>query len=1433
MSENLPLINFKRDYVPSPLSNPNHFRTYYENGVYRQNPTFGETLSASFGYMYSPLANWAVAHSDPEYTRVDENYLNSDAFNKAVEGFAPEYHSYLAGANNANHMEFLKNTIKAGQERREILADSPLFNQFVAGFFDPVNFIALPFGGPALGIARSATRVGAGVGVIVAGQEAVRIPLDPDASAYDALFSVGTGILFGGVMGGAFGASAKLRTQIQTKAKEEVIEANKVYDVPDAPEIELHKQTRITDPDKLGLKDKDSQTLISDRDAFQKKIKGRESQNEQLQQQILFFKTIDKQPDGLKPVQDISLPVQFGNFTDYFNKGVRTAALNEYVSAKVAGESTGFKVAKMNLIAKWEKKHKKKAPNNLKDETIVVGSKQDLLRTFAVGQPKDVQQLIKDIAKLRNEIRKRNVATVKAMSRQQTRPILEAYIQNKGLPDEDNFDVVYQRDFEKFVETPIIPLVKQVHKMGGRVLEANGWRGDSKFNDVGVRYLDKDGKEQFLKLSNRKHLEPLMDGKKGFFPLLDANGNPLPRAKKFTNQFYDARRNATGRLGNRIQANNRAISEFQDKVKQLETEQRLRLKEKYEFDINYVSNMFTDGALKWAYKSIPTPMKSIISSTKIPDSVKEMALKLANDYGMAYTFQIAGKALGGSVFMAKGKHIGEVTTLKRNLLDIWRKDRLQISDYQTSDAILTIKKAVKNYTGKEGGFNKADETFADFSKRMADHYIINNTDNLTAGEKSAVELIKKHFQAQEKKLVDEGLIGDTRPLKSEIDIHKAEIDRIQDMIENGALIYDKKTNSFNRRELSQKAVDYFQKERLPNLNRTIKNLESEIDLIATTKGALENFFPRYWDREAIKRNKDRFIGILQTHLLNKKYYYYKGKNREPKAEPITKEQTEKRANEIYDEIMDMKDVMDFDEGFFGANVSKHMRHRKIDIPNELVKDFIVTDIQAVATAYAHRTMPIYEFKRKFGYKDQEDFITEIRERMIMNNNTEDDINEAVMLMNVMYERVVGRVIDSPDKMSFVTFNALKIAARFSYLGQAGLAAITEVGALFLNHELRTIRNSLLDFMDDSFARNISKKDAQIMGEMGEITMGQAHMRIEAGSDRPNMLNPSFWDKAQHLFFMGNGLGPITHILKWWDSMSRGHTIIDYALKVKDGTATPTEISWLAKYDIDADSAKLIADSPHKIGRNGTRYADISEWPNQTAKERYGEALAGGIMNTIMMSTPADKPIMMDGRVYVKHHIAKKWGYPEDSKVKGYSRMESGILSAPFQFYTYAFAALNKITVAYASGHAKNRALSAMVYLGLGYWAVKMKTPEWAWDKMDYEDRFMRAFDQSGIAALYSDIYYTSMHTVNALGGPDIGLGFINPKFQDTQVGALVGITGSAPSVAQDYFLALQEFATGDTGKGMKDILSATGISRFYWWRDSMQELGRTLDKTFD
>ena len=36
--------------------------------------------------------------------------------------------------------------------------------------------------------------------------------------------------------------------------------------------------------------------------------------------------------------------------------------------------------------------------------------------------------------------------------------------------------------------------------------------------------------------------------------------------------------------------------------------------------------------------------------------------------------------------------------------------------------------------------------------------------------------------------------------------------------------------------------------------------------------------------------------------------------------------------------------------------------------------------------------------------------------------------------------------------------------------------------------------------------------------------------------------------------------------------------------------------------------------------------------------------------------------------------------------------------------------------------------------------------------MDFEDQFARAFDYSGIAPLYSDLFYTAMATSLALGG---------------------------------------------------------------------------------
>ena len=48
--------------------------------------------------------------------------------------------------------------------------------------------------------------------------------------------------------------------------------------------------------------------------------------------------------------------------------------------------------------------------------------------------------------------------------------------------------------------------------------------------------------------------------------------------------------------------------------------------------------------------------------------------------------------------------------------------------------------------------------------------------------------------------------------------------------------------------------------------------------------------------------------------------------------------------------------------------------------------------------------------------------------------------------------------------------------------------------------------------------------------------------------------------------------------------------------------------------------------------------------------------------------------------------------------------------------------------------------------------------------MSAQDRFARAWDASGITALYSDLFYQTLHTSLALGGPNITNGIIAPKF---------------------------------------------------------------------
>lgn len=234
--------------------------------------------------------------------------------------------------------------------------------------------------------------------------------------------------------------------------------------------------------------------------------------------------------------------------------------------------------------------------------------------------------------------------------------------------------------------------------------------------------------------------------------------------------------------------------------------------------------------------------------------------------------------------------------------------------------------------------------------------------------------------------------------------------------------------------------------------------------------------------------------------------------------------------------------------------------------------------------------------------------------------------------------------------------------------------------------------------------------------------------------------------------------------------------------------------------------------------------------SQGTLENFRTAMNSGIGNTVLMGTPADKPIAVDGVFYVPMHVAKQFGMKEDAKFKGYARIENGLLSMPFQFLSYSLAAANKITASIAQNQIKNRGIAIAASMGLGYMGMELKYQDWQMDKMSFTDKIARSFDASGVAALYSDLFYTSMGISMALGGPDVGMGLIKPKFKQDKnyLDAITGVAGAGPSYAVDVARGVGTFLSGDYGEGAGQIIRRLPFAQLHFLKDTTNETARAF-----
>ena len=944
-----------------------------------------------------------------------------------------------------------------------------------------------------------------------------------------------------------------------------------------------------------------------------------------------------------------------------------------------------------------------------------------------------------------------------------------------------------------------------------------------------------------------------------------------------------------------------------------------------EFDASIAPSIFTDS---WLYTAVTTPMKRILTDETIPSSVKLNTLRIANDAGILLTGNKKGQALDSSVFQDAKLHEGEWVAVYDNLQKIWGES--------TGAGVVDT----MDYMWKRSDF----ETWLAEVDRKA----IQKVKPANDFESRAIENLNEFYRGWEAKLNEEGLIGNKPYYERFIVNQERRIEGVQKRLETAR-------NTEYRQRLEAQLVRMSDE-----LDDARAQLEELSQMGPITPANEDVYRPRYWDRDAITNEREGFKNVLvDWYRENPETVIYNEKSK--KYEKVTlqsdPESLARRADETIDNILGQSDPLDPDAGYFGMGKSKHFKHRTLDIPNSLVLNYIERNPVKIMKAYVHRTAPKYEFSRKFGGRSIDDVLDDTFNEMMDQGVPIEKAYAAMKDMRHLHDRVVGTVLRNPDSWDQKTARVLRDLAQLNYLGSAGISTITEPAKIMMEHGVGNSFRGLFTILKNNQLK-MGGKEARIAGEALEILQGSAHLRLVDDINN-NPLQSGWMDKAKDAFYMLNGLAPITRIFKDFDGMMRSHTLIDYSVRLTQGKATQMEVEYLARYGIDAEKAKGIANAPWTRGESGLYIANTESWTNtiefpstkaeivsgptntydgkrykpafyrekekkiyideeyikdvmwnergwenprvqgvnpikagiintpddlvsfikmheimhtiyrpkdlkidmrkkgakaeyenaindlataeiekqsrvnpQTVKD-FRNALSSGIANTILMGTPADKPIITDGVAYIPMRVAKQFGMKEDPKYKGYARIESGLLGLPFQFYSYSLAAVNKTTAAMAHGQLKNQYIGTAIAMGLGYMVLQYKTPDFV--EMSFQDQFSRSFDYSGVAALYSDMMYTAMSTSLALGGPNLTGGFLQPRFpqKPNAVDAATGVLGAGPSIAADITRGAYDLVTGNVGEGTKELIRNMPFARLWFIKGLVNNMTRAIEQELD
>ena len=498
---------------------------------------------------------------------------------------------------------------------------------------------------------------------------------------------------------------------------------------------------------------------------------------------------------------------------------------------------------------------------------------------------------------------------------------------------------------------------------------------------------------------------------------------------------------------------------------------------------------------------------------------------------------------------------------------------------------------------------------------------------------------------------------------------------------------------------------------------------------------------------------------------------------------------------------------------------KHLMHRLLDFPTYELKDWLVLD-ERVLDSYAMKMGFHVEFGRKMGSMDIDDILDRLTYVMEQQGKlTDEQIAAARSDFLGEYERNAGIHVTDPDAMSQRTVRNLKSITGMTYLGYAGVTSfIDAIGMPLFRYGPKAVFKTAMDAVNGDLPEMI-KMGAQLRDAAGEaVELTKPIVQYRHLSDSVKDIQPRITERAiqglEKVFYRLNVLSQVTSYAKMLDTNLLIPQFYNRIQKIKNNeNIDDWIIEDLGRYGIDIKTAKELADKPFYFTERGNAKFDITQWPDATKRDRELKItmltyLGQHARNTIMNSTSFDKPLMMDGFMYVRMNpVLRALGYQADKRASTANvklvRLESAYFGIPYQFYNFVFAATNRITMNMFDPNTQNRITGMLSLLGMSYLVLQLKKEDWWFENRDWTEILMRTVDQSGVAGIYTDIAYHAIHSSIAHGGYNDDYGWIKGKYEPSAFDDIFDKSGAMPSMLREWMLSAHELVNGKTEDGLK------------------------------